>query len=82
MTGGLNMWEGRHDPNGRTLKFLHGFLMMAADAGFAATVMTAPRTNHLGVVDIQTNRVAHRDLALGSVGIATVGYVMMLFGHH
>jgi hypothetical protein len=82
VTGAWNMWEGRHDPNGRKLKLAHGILMMVADAGFAATVFTAPSTHH-GVVDvIQTNRVAHRDIALGSVAVATVGYLMMLFGGH
>jgi hypothetical protein len=84
VTGVWNMWESRHDDsNNHKLKLAHGILMLVADAGFVATEATAPHTHdRLGNLNITTNKAAHRDIALGSVGIATVGYLMMLFGHH
>jgi hypothetical protein len=86
VTGAMNLLEARHDTNGRKLRLAHGILMMAADAGFAATVATAPHgvRNH-GVptptLDL-TNRSLHRDVAIGSISIGTVGYFLMLLGKH
>ena len=40
VTGVWNMWESRSDPTHRKSQFLHGFLMLGADAGFVATFAT------------------------------------------
>jgi hypothetical protein len=80
VTGVWNMWEGRHDPDKKTLRLTHGILMLVADGGFVATTAMTPhnRARFAGLPD--SNRALHRDLAIGSVGVATVGYLMMLFG--
>jgi len=74
VTGVWNLAEGRKDPNHRTKRMVHGLLMLAADAGFVATGMLAPDDEGEGGGD----RSAHRTVALTSMGIATVAYLMML----
>jgi hypothetical protein len=80
VTGVWNLREGRKDPNHRTKRMLHGVLMMAADGGFAVTAATAPhlhrRNGPTGV-----SPATHRAIALTSMGVATVSYLMMLFHH-
>jgi len=78
ITGVWNLVEASKDPNRRTKRTIHGILMLIADAGFVATGATAPESEH-GRVDDGSRR-AHRALALTSMGIATVSYLMMLFG--
>ena len=53
----------------------HGLLMLAADAGFAITVLTAPSPRD----DFSTHS-THRALAYTSISAATAGYLIMLFG--
>src|SRR6476646_10651086 len=36
-TGGWNLWQSRHEKDHRTPRMIHGFLMIAANAGFVAT---------------------------------------------
>jgi hypothetical protein len=83
-TGAWNLWEGRKDPNHRTKRMTHGILMMIADAGFLATAMLAPDYEHEGEhgsAPTSTNGAStHRTVALTSMGIATVSYLIMLFG--
>jgi hypothetical protein len=74
VTGVWNLWEGRHDPNGRTRRLFHSLLMLGADAGFVATGMLAPTNDGGG------NQRLHRTVALTSIGVATGGYLLMLFG--
>jgi hypothetical protein len=80
-TGLWNMWEARHDSNGRTLRLVHGILMMASNAGFVATAATAP-SRHQGIVTFNDDKVTHRNIAIASISIGTAGYLLMLFGHH
>jgi hypothetical protein len=86
VTGVWNLWEGRKDPNHRTKRMTHGILMLIADAGFVATGMLAPHEyeGHEGSAPpTSTNgRSTHRAVALTSMGIATVGYLIMLIGGH
>ncbi len=79
VTGGWNLWEGRHDPEGRTRRTLHGALMLLADAGFAATGMLAE-----GAEENSDRRNLHRTVALSSMGVSLVSYAIMLplFGNH
>jgi hypothetical protein len=79
VTGAWNLWEGRKDTNHRGRRMTHGILMMAADVGFLATGLLAPDSE--GSYAAYTNgRSTHRTVALTSMGIATVGYLIMLFG--
>ena len=72
-TGGLNLLEARKDPEGRPRRTLHGLLMLAADAGFAATGLLSS-----GAEGSQSRRDTHRAVALGSMGVSLVGYAIML----
>jgi hypothetical protein len=76
VTGTWNLYEGRRDPNHRKRRMVHGILMMVADAGFVATGALAPDEEGEGGV----SRSTHRTIALTSMGIATVGYLIMLIG--
>jgi hypothetical protein len=77
VTGVWNLGEGRKDPKGRTKRMIHGLLMAAADAGFVATGMLAPEHDE-GEGEGGGNRSTHRTVALASMGVATVAYLMML----
>lgn len=82
VTGAWNMFgEGRQEPEGRTLRLVHGLLMMAADVGFLATTASAPNTGARGALTFQTSRATHRNIAIASVSVGTAGYLMMLFGN-
>ena len=75
VTGVWNLWESRRDPNGRKRRVVHSLLMLAADAGFAATAALAPDSEHGTVSE---SRGAHRAAAITSIGLGTAGYLMML----
>jgi hypothetical protein len=76
VTGVWNLIEARKDPHRSAKRTAHAVLMLAADAGFMATVATRP-TN---AADYQGAKRLHRSLAIGSIGAATAGYLLMLFG--
>jgi hypothetical protein len=83
VTGVWNLSEGRKDPNHHTKRMVHGILMAVADAGFVATGILTPHEGHEeGEFTYQesggTSRSTHRAVALTSMGIATVAYLMML----
>jgi hypothetical protein len=82
VTGVWNLSEGRKDPNHRTKRMVHGILMAVADAGFVVTGLTAPESEHEGELFAYesggNDRSTHRAVALTSMGIATVAYLMML----
>lgn len=74
ITGVWNWWEARNDENGRTRRTVHTVLMLAADAGFAATGILANSAS--GSHD---KALTHRNVALGSMGVATIGTAIMWF---
>jgi len=87
VTGVWNMVEDRHNPSGHKLRLAHGILMLAANAGFVATAATGPHGQEGGRFRPATpasssDRSLHRDLAFVSIGVGTIGYTLMLFGHH
>jgi len=73
VTGLMNLYEGRKDPDDRKRKVFHAVMMLAADAGFAATGILADRAE-----SSPDDRDLHRAVALTSVGVATIGYLSML----
>ena len=75
VTGVWNLWEGRKDPNGRTRRIVHSLLMITADAGFVATGASAPDDDE---GEGGSGATRHRNLALGSMGVALSSYLMML----
>jgi len=81
VTGIWNLSEGRKDPNHRTKRMVHGILMAIADAGFVATGVMTPESEG-GDFGSEggggTSRSTHRTVALTSMGVATVAYLMML----
>jgi hypothetical protein len=79
VTGVWNLVEARKDPNNRGLRWTHGLLMLGADAGFLATAALGPGDESHNFND---DRSTHRAVAFTSIGVATAGYLVMLFGHH
>jgi hypothetical protein len=77
VTGVWNLVDSRHDPNGRTRRWVHSILMFVAEAGFVATGATAPSVEH-GDVNENGNATAHKTLAITSMSIATASWLMML----
>jgi hypothetical protein len=83
VTGVWNLWESRTNPAGRTKRLVHGLLMIASDAGFAATAMTGPGNSRNTVSSTFDDRKAlHRTIAITSISLATAGYLFMLVGSH
>jgi hypothetical protein len=77
VTGAWNLWDSRHDPAGRTRRYIHAALMFAADAGFVATGVTAPSRRRILSVG-SAGASTHRTIAIASMGTALASYVMML----
>lgn len=81
VTGVWNLWDSRQQPEGRLLRYVHSGLMLAADAGFVATGMVAPRGRRVFTAT-PANRALHRTLALSSMGTALASYAIMLIFRH
>jgi len=77
ITGAWNLWDGRHDPNGRTRKIIHSLLFTVASGGFvyAGTQLANDAEQS------QAKRRQHRNVALGSIGVSTVSWLIMLIGN-
>jgi hypothetical protein len=82
VTGVWNLLEARHDPEGRGRRLVHGILMLAADAGFLATAMLGPEHEHGRAGAFERSPSTHRAVAFASLGTASIGYALMLFGGH
>ena len=80
VTGVWNLVEGWKQPEHRTIRLTHGILMLASDVGFVAAYGTGPGGRNLTTLDTQKN--THRTVVFTTMGIATVGYLLMLFGNH
>ena len=72
VTGVWNLIESRHDPAGRTRRWVHSIAMLIADAGM---VMTAQAAGDARETDAGAN--THRNLAIGSMGLAAASSIMM-----
>jgi hypothetical protein len=82
VTGAWNLWDSRKDPSGRTRRWVHGLTMIAADVGFVLVGATAPDDDFGEAEGSRGSRSSgastHRNLAIGSMGLALGSYVMML----
>ena len=77
VTGVWNLWDSRHQPEGRTLRTLHAIGMLAADAGFlyTASLAHAARRTDIGATN-------HRNAAIASISVATASTLMMWIFKH
>jgi hypothetical protein len=77
LTGAINSWQSRRDPIGRKRRIAHGLLFTAASAGFvyAGTKLADDAE------ESQDKRLQHRNVALGSMGVSTVSWLIMLLGN-
>ncbi len=73
VTGGWNLWAARKDPHGRAWRQTHALLMLAADAGFTTAGILADKAERS-----DQRRRLHRTVALTSIGVSLVSYVMMV----
>lgn len=76
VTGAWNLWDSRHDTEGRTRRWIHSGLMIAADAGFVATGALAP--NRRVYANGGGDPAAHQAVAIASMSAALGSYLMML----
>ncbi|MEP6762915.1 MAG: hypothetical protein ABJB66_01330 [Gemmatimonadaceae bacterium] len=77
VTGGINMWEGRHDSTERKRKLLHSALFLASTAGFtyAGAVLADQAENSLA------KRKEHRTVNLISMGLSISSVLVMIVPH-
>lgn len=82
ITGAWNLLgEDRQETKGGKLRVVHALLMMISDAGFVATAATGPGGHRQGTLTLPAGASTHRDIAFGSIGVGTVGYLLMLLGN-
>ena len=83
VTGAWNMFgEGWHDREGRTLRLVHGLLMMAADVGFSRGGHRTQERGPRGALTFESDKVTHRNIAIASMSVGTAGYLLMLLSNH
>lgn len=74
VTGVPNMIEIWNEPRDRKRRLFHASAMLIAAAGFTATGILGDEAEDEGA----SGRRLHRNVALGSMGVATLGYLSML----
>ena len=72
ITGAMNLREGWKDPKDHRRKVTHALLMMTADAGFLTTAILGSNAAENG-----TGKATHRAVAIGSMAVATTGWLLM-----
>lgn len=75
VTGLWNLWDARHDPQGRVRRIIHSVLFLAADGGFAYAGSLGKQAR-----DNSEIRSKHRAIALYSMGVSYVSMMIMLLG--
>src|SRR5690606_22971425 len=73
VTGVMNLWEGRKDPDRPTRTVVHGLMMLSAAAGFTATGFLADDARNTA-----SGKRTHRTVAISSMVTATAGYLAKL----
>jgi hypothetical protein len=82
VTGVWNLVEASSAP-GHKKRLTHGLMMLAAEGGFIAAAAMAPGHNRNDLINFDANKSTHRNVALVSIGVGTVGYLLMLLtGNH
>ena len=81
ITGLWNLYDSRSDPAGRKLRIAHTVLLLASDAGFEATGVIAGNARQHANLDgtVSSGANAHRNVALVSMGVGTIGTAIMWF---
>ncbi|HZT77647.1 MAG TPA: hypothetical protein VFA27_13430 [Vicinamibacterales bacterium] len=79
VTGVWNLVDAWKDPNHKTLRLVHGIMMLGADAGFAAAYATGPGGRNL--VNFDQDKSTHRTVVFTTMGVAATSYLLMLFGN-
>jgi hypothetical protein len=81
VTGLWNLYDSRNDPANRRLRYAHTALMLAADAGFVVTGVIAGNASERESENgrVSSGATAHRNAALVSMGIGTIGTAIMWF---
>jgi hypothetical protein len=74
VTGVWNLIESRHNPEGRTQRWIHSLAMLAADGGFFWTASVAG-----GAKRTDAGAAQHRNIAIASMSLATASTLMMWF---
>ena len=77
VTGLWNLWDSRHEAEGRARRTTHALLMLAADAGFVATASLAPEGEDDSFEVSSDDRSRHRTVAVTSMAVSLASYVMM-----
>jgi hypothetical protein len=78
VTGVWNLWDSRHEADGRARRTTHAILMLASDAGFVATAALAPDDDReFGDGNFDSDRKTHRAVAISSMGVSLASYLMM-----
>ncbi len=72
VTGLWNLWDARKDPADRKRRYLHSALFLLADAGFAYAGSLGEEAGENGAT-----RRRHRNIAIGSMGASTAGWLVM-----
>jgi hypothetical protein len=77
VTGVWNLWESRGNETGRTKRWIHSILLLASDAGFTYSGISAGEAE-----DSQATRDRHRNVSYAAMASALAGYAVMLIGDH
>lgn len=75
VTGAWNLWDDRHVPENRALRYVHAASMLAADAAFtyAGSTLATQAQNSL------VKRRLHRTVTLSAMGLTVASALMMKF---
>jgi hypothetical protein len=82
VTGVWNLLDESGTTPGHTKRLVHGLIMLAAEGGLIASATSAPGHGQGELVNFDTNKATHRNIAIASIGVGTAGYLLMLFGGH
>ena len=75
VTGVWNLWDSRHTPEGRALRYMHALSMLTADAGFSyAGAVLSERAER----DVNARK-QHRTVNLACIGLTVTSGVLMKF---
>ncbi len=77
VTGVWNLWESRDNETGRTKRWIHSILLLASDAAFTYSGISAGNAK-----ESQSTRDSHKNISYAGMASALVGYAVMLVGDH